>query len=137
MATSPTFIESLDEFGLELLGEDGESTEIVAYADIVSFATLKALAFDQRGERKDAHDLVYCLENFEGGTGAAVAAFVSALRGKHAAVVSTSLDMLRRRFSDDYNTAGLEKDGPVAVARFEIEDDGPDGREPRLLSLGS
>ena len=62
------------EITAELLNERGRATELVRYADIVSFTCLKAFAFDQRSEPKDAHDLVYCLEHYEGGLDAAHAA---------------------------------------------------------------
>ncbi|MGO6732660.1 hypothetical protein ACCT24_31275 [Rhizobium ruizarguesonis] len=55
------------EVTADLLGEKGRSTESIPYADIVAFTCLKAFAFDPRHERKDAHDLVYCLEHGEGG----------------------------------------------------------------------
>ncbi len=55
------------EITAELLGGNGRATETVSYANIVSFTCLKAFAFDQRHERKDAHDLVYCLEHGDGG----------------------------------------------------------------------
>lgn len=45
----------------ELLGGEGVTTETIRYANIVSFVCLKALAFEDRAERKDAHDLVYLL----------------------------------------------------------------------------
>jgi len=47
----------------ELLDGDGVATETIRYANIVSFVCLKAMAFDHRAERKDAHDLVYCIEH--------------------------------------------------------------------------
>lgn len=45
------------EVTADLLGEKGRSTESTLYADIVAFTRLRALAFDHRRERKDAHDL--------------------------------------------------------------------------------
>jgi hypothetical protein len=48
---------------VELLGGGGIATERVKHANLVSFTCLKAFAFDQRFERKDAHDLVYCIEH--------------------------------------------------------------------------
>jgi hypothetical protein len=51
-------------------------------ADIVAFTCLKAFAFDHRRERKDAHDLVYCLEHGEGGLAGAIAKFQEALKGR-------------------------------------------------------
>src|SRR3546814_4123003 len=51
------------ELTAELLDGEGLATETVRYANIVSFTCLKAFAFDHRNARKDAHDLVYCLEH--------------------------------------------------------------------------
>lgn len=122
------------EIRAELLGENGMATERVKHADIVSFTCLKAFAFDQRFERKDAHDLVYCIEHAPEGLGAVVGAFARALAGKHATVVREALDILRRRFADEEATEGYRKDGPVAVAKFELgEGDEADQREAKVL----
>lgn len=122
------------EIRAELLGENGMATERVKHADIVSFTCLKAFAFDQRFERKDAHDLIYCIEHAPEGLDAVVAAFGRALAGKHAAVVREALDILRRRFADDGATEGYRKDGPVSVAKFEQgEGDEAEQREARVL----
>ncbi|MEJ0094144.1 MAG: antitoxin [Methylocella sp.] len=51
------------EIQAELLGGAGVATELVRHANLVSFTCLKAFAFDQRFERKDAHDLIYCIEH--------------------------------------------------------------------------
>lgn len=122
------------EVRAELLGGNGVATERVKHADIVSFTCLKTFAFDQRFERKDAHDLVYCIEHAPEGLDAVVGAFTRALAGKHAAVVREALDILRRRFADEEATEGYRKDGPVAVAKFELGDgDEADQREARIL----
>ena len=122
------------EIRAELLGENGMATERVKHADVVSFTCLKAFAFDQRFERKDAHDLVYCIEHAPGGLDAVVVAFGRALAGKHAAVIREALEVLRRRFADDEATEGYRKDGPVSVAKFELGDsDEPEQREARAL----
>lgn len=115
----------------DLLDGGGRATETVAYANLVSFVCLKAFAYDQRHERKDAHDLVYCLEHAEGGRDAVIAQFREALKGKHAETIRTALDLLRRRFCDP-NGEGYLLDGPVAVANFEpAPDDG--ARDFRVL----
>lgn len=122
------------EIRAELLGEDGVATECVKHADIVSFTCLKAFAFDQRFERKDAHDLLYCIEHAPKGFAAVVAAFGDALAGKHAGVVRDALDVLRGRFANDEATEGYRKDGPVAVAKFELgAGHDPELREARVL----
>lgn len=111
------------EITADLLDGNGRATETVRYADIVSFTCLKAFAFDERFERKDAHDIVYCLEHFEGGTEAALDAFRRALDGNHRDVILDALCRLERRFCDAKEPdEAYRKDGPVAVARFEDGD---------------
>lgn len=116
----------------ELLDDRGVAEEEVRHADIVSFTCLKAYALDDRYEPKDAHDLVYCIENAEGGIHAAAAKFREARQGKHAKVIDEVLGILAKRFISDGSTEGYRKDGPVAVAKFEIEGDGEDIRETRI-----
>jgi hypothetical protein len=123
--------ESL-EIATELLGDNGIATETIRYANLVSFTVLKAFAFDHRNERKDAHDLVYCLEHAAEGIEAAIDQFRATLAGPHQAVVRAALDCLERRFCSDGEIEGYRRDGPVAVARFEIGDEPEDG-ERRLL----
>jgi hypothetical protein len=88
-------LHQVTEIRAELLRENGMATERVKHADIVSFTCLKAFAFDQRFERKDAHDLIYCIEHAPDGLGAVVAAFGHALAGTHSAVIREGLDVLR------------------------------------------
>lgn len=127
-------LHQVTEIRAELLGENGLAVERIKHADIVSFTCLKAFAFDQRFERKDAHDLVYCIEHAPGGLGSVAASFRQALSGSHQSVVRQALDILRRRFADDETSEGFRKDGSVAVAKFEIgEQASPDEREARVL----
>lgn len=121
------------EIRAELLGKRGIAIEKIRYADLVSFTCLKAFALDQRDEPKDAHDIVYCIENAEGGLEAAAKKFQEARAGKHAKVIDQALAVLRKRFADDASTEGYRKDGSVAVAQFEIDGEGSDVREARLL----
>lgn len=120
------------EVSAELLGEEGVATENIRHADLVSFICLKAYALDQRHERKDAHDLVYCLEYGDGGLDAAAQAFRKAREGKHAHVIEEALGILAKHFSDDSKTEGYQKDGSVAVAKFELGDQA-ESREARIL----
>ncbi len=122
------------EIEAELLGGDGIAVEKIKHANLISFSCLKAFAFDQRFERKDAHDLIYCLEHAAGGADAVARAFRQALDGKHSDVVKNALDLLRVRFAQVGETEGYRKDGPVAVAKFEFgEGDEPEQREARAL----
>ena len=118
------------EIKAELLGGGGLSTQRIAFANIVSFTCLKAFAFDHRNERKDAHDLIYCLENIEGGVDAAVPRFIEALAGPHREPILQALDLLRRHFAPD--AEGYLHNGPVAVALFELND-AEELRDARLL----
>jgi len=121
------------EIRAELLGDRGIAVETIRHADIVSFTCLKAFALDQRDEPKDAHDIVYCLENAEEGLQAAATKFQVARAGKHGRVIDQALAILSKRFADDGSTEGYRKNGSVAVARFEIDGDGEDVRELRLI----
>lgn len=122
------------EIQAELLGDNGVATEKVKHANLVSFTCLKSFAFDQRFERKDAHDLIYCIEHASVGLDAVAAGFRKELDGKHGAVINASVEILRKRFAQDEKTEGYRKDGPVSVAKFELgEGDEPEQREARVL----
>ncbi|RDD92971.1 antitoxin [Acidovorax sp. BoFeN1] len=127
-------LHEVTEIEAELLGGDGIAVEKIKHANLISFTCLKAFAFDQRFERKDAHDLIYCLEHAPEGVSAVAQAFREALEGKHRDVVKNALDLLRARFAQVGETEGYRKDGPVAVAKFELgESDEPEQREARVL----
>jgi len=129
-------LHQVTEIQAELLGGNGVATENIKHANLVSFTCLKALAFDQRFERKDAHDLIYCIEHAPDSIDLVAACFRIELQGKHAAVIAQSLAILRSRFAQDTNTEGYRKDGPVAVAKFETgESDDAEQREARTLRL--
>ncbi len=115
----------------DTLGGNGVVTQSFKHADLVAFTTLKAFAFHHRWERKDAHDLVFCLEHAQP-LQVAVEAFIRALRGRHAAAIDEALTLLARHFADGDGIKGHLKDGPVAVARFE-QDESSEDEEPRFL----
>ena len=127
-------LHQVTEIQAELLNGAGIAAEQVRHANLVSFTCLKAFAFDQRNERKDAHDLVYCIEHAPEGLEGVAGMFRNSLEGGHGAVIRDSLAILRNRFARDDEIEGYRKDGPVAVARFELgEDDQADLREARIL----
>lgn len=127
-------LHQISEIEAELLGGDGIAVERIKHANLVSFTCLKAFAFDQRFERKDAHDLIYCLEHAPEGVDAVAQAFRQEREGKHGDVVKSALAILRTRFAQVGETEGYRKDGPVAVAKFELgESDEPEQREARAL----
>lgn len=122
------------EIQAELLGTNGVAVEKVRHANLLSFTCLKAFALNDRNERKDAHDLVYCIEHAPEGIDAAAELFRRELVGRHGEVVRAALGVLRSRFATYGLTEGYRKDGPVSVAKFEIgESDDADTRERRLL----
>jgi hypothetical protein len=123
------------EIEAELLGKNGVVRETVRYANLVSFTCLKAFAFDDRGERKDAHDLIYCLEHSPIRASGVADAFRKELAGSHAAVIGKALEILKKRFAhEEEGLEGYRKDGPVAVAKFELgEGEESDLREGRAL----
>lgn len=123
------------EVTADLLGQKGRATETIPYANIVSFTCLKAFAFEHRREGKDAHDLTYCVEHGEGRLEGAIAKFKDAMVGKHGDIIGAALAILLKRFCDPKHEEGYLREGPVAVARFEIEGDDEDSeiREQRAL----
>ena len=122
------------EIRAELLGGEGSAVELVRHADLVSFTCLKAFAFDQRFERKDAHDLIYCIEHAEDELDGVAQMFREALVGEHGPVIRDCLSILGNRFAGDDEVEGYRRDGPVAVALFELgEGDEAGQREARLL----
>lgn len=127
-------MHQITEIRAELLGSNGVATESVKHANLVSFTCLKALAYDQRFERKDAHDLVYCIEFAPSGLDTTAEAFCEALAGRHGATIEASLAILRNRFAGEAAVEGYRKDGPVSVAKFELGETDEDGmREARVL----
>jgi hypothetical protein len=122
------------EIEAELLGGNGIATETIRYANLVSFTCLKAFAFDDRYERKDAHDLLYCIEHSAEGMDAVAKTFRAERSGKHGSVVKRALEILRTRFATNGDTEGYRKDAPVAVARFELgETEEPGQHEAKAL----
>ena len=114
-------LHQVKEIQAELLGGAGIATEKVKHANLVSFTCLKALAFDQRFERKDAYDLVYCIEFAAEGLDGSAHMFLEALEGSHGNVIRNCLSILQNRFAGDDKIEGYRKDGPVAVALFELD----------------
>ena len=72
---------------------------------------------------------------WRGGLDGAITKFKDTLAGQRAAVISAALAILRKRFCDPNPDEGYLREGPVAVARFEIEGDDEDAevREQRAL----
>lgn len=74
-----------------------------------AYVVLKALAFDSRGENKDAYDLYYVVRNFQSGPKAIATRLRSLLEDAEA---QRALAVLRRDFAE------LDAVGPMRVAAF-------------------
>lgn len=93
--------------GRTLFGEKASRDVWVCGAG--AYVVLKALAFDSRGENKDAYDLFYVVRNFGAGVEDVVAKLQPLLDDEEA---RKALDVLRRDFTDP------ESVGPMRVAEF-------------------
>jgi hypothetical protein len=103
----------------DLLDERGVATETVRVANIVPFIVLKALAYEDRFEEKDAYDLVYCLMHYGGGPEDVATQFAERLaRWPDEPLLARAVEILRTRFGSDEQTPGARKDGPTSYARF-------------------
>jgi len=110
------------EVSAQLLDGGGLSVDIVRFADVPAFVILKALALDQRRERKDAADLIHVLK-YSGSIEEVAALFVQRIRSKqHPEALKDGFAALARRFGDDEHGEGYEKVGAVAYAHFYGED---------------
>jgi hypothetical protein len=93
--------------GKTILGE--EATRKVWVCGPGAYVILKALAFDDRGENKDAYDLFYVIRNFGAGV-EEVADAIRPLLGDGSSI--QGIEILRRDFLDHYAL------GPRRVAEF-------------------
>lgn len=115
----------------ELFDGAGISTELVRYADVTSFIILKALAFDQRAENKDAGDLVHVMR-YAGTPDQVGEEIVGRYRsGEHNQAIHDALGALQNCFCDGEGVDGHERNGPIAAARFRLGLD-PDDDEDRV-----
>jgi hypothetical protein len=93
--------------GTTLFGE--QATREVWVSDAGAYVVLKALAFDSRGENKDAYDLFYVVRNYGGGVDDVAAKLRPLLDDAEA---QRALEILRRDFSTH------DAVGPMRVAAF-------------------
>jgi hypothetical protein len=99
--------------GRTLFGE--QATRDVWVCGAGAYVVLKALAFDSRGENKDAYDFFYIVRNYGAGVDDVYARLEPLLDDEEA---RKALDVLRRDFTDP------EAVGPMRVAEFHTG--GPD-----------
>lgn len=113
-----------DFLEVELEGErldgGGRSKVVARVANLLPYVVLKAFAFQDRHENKDAYDLVFCILNFGQGPAAAGEAVArSPVAGEP--VVGEALRLLAERFET------AEHDGPIAYASFLATPADPEG----------
>lgn len=107
------------ELTAALLDERGVAAETVRLANVVPFVVLKALAYEDRFEEKDAYDLVYCLMHYGHGPEDVAAQFADRLAlWPDEPLLQRAVEILRVRFASDEHTPGARKDGPISYARF-------------------
>lgn len=82
-----------------------------------AFTVLKTLAFADRGEPKDAYDLVYVLRGTAGGAEAVAQRLAHHARG-HRDLVDHAIALLERDFADPGSV------GPIRAAQFGLVDTG-------------
>ena len=112
-----------ERVGVELVGHTltGErASRTIPVCGPAAFVALKSLAFGDRGEPKDAYDLVYVIRHIRG-RGQAIAERLAGHAEHHKPIVARSLGLLARDFD------GPDAIGPVRAARFTIAE--PAGQE--------
>ncbi|MBI4499910.1 MAG: hypothetical protein HY700_01995 [Gemmatimonadetes bacterium] len=105
----------------ERLDGGGRSRVTVRVANLLPYAVLKILAFQDRHENKDAYDLVFTLLNYPGGPQGAGKVARASRVAEHSLVVDV-VGLLEERFRDS------RQDGPNAYAAFLAE---PENEEPK------
>lgn len=107
------------EITAELLDGRGSATEIARVANITPFVVLKALAYDDRAEQKDAFDLIYCLENYPGGPNGVAGQYRQRMKEwPEESQLPRALEILRDRFVGDDTARSYRLDGPTSYAQF-------------------
>jgi hypothetical protein len=116
----------------ELLDEMGISSETVNVTGVVTFVILKAYAYDERREEKDAHDLIYILRGYTGGPAVVGQRFRDRLIELPAEpMVAGALALIQVHFGSDAEAGGFRKNGCVSFARFHLSP-GQAGDEVRM-----
>lgn len=114
---------------VELPDGNGKTKVMIRYADAVAFIMLKALAFDHRKTNKDAADLIHVMRHADKIEPLAAVYASRMAAGQHAEALRQGLQALERKFCDDQDIEGFEKEGPAQFCAFhEIGEPGSDAR---------
>jgi hypothetical protein len=104
-----------------LLEGKGFTRETLRVANVVPFVVLKALAYAERKQEKDAHDLIYVLREYVGGPDAVASQFALRLREwDDEPLLITALELIRTHFDTDKDAVGNRKNGSVSYATFHL-----------------
>ncbi|MGE6919276.1 hypothetical protein [Achromobacter kerstersii] len=103
---------------VDLPDHGGITQETIRYADAVAFIVLKALAFDQRHEPKDAADLIHVMSYWRDTETLADHFSERLMDGRQVKALRAALRALSRRFCDDADVEGYRKEGPAAFVNF-------------------
>lgn len=106
----------VDLDGHTLQGE--HASRAIPVCGPAAFVVLKALAFGDRGEPKDAYDLVYMIRH-TAGRGPAIARRLAEHANANRSIVERALELLARDFDE------LDHLGPVRAARFSVPESAP------------
>jgi hypothetical protein len=105
------------ELRSELFADGGVVIETIRVAGLAAFLVLKALAYADRGEEKDAYDIVHML-GVAGPESAAARFRELKERSAQPGLFADAEKALRDDFATDPQTEGYLKNGPVSYARF-------------------
>ena len=84
----------------ELLDDHGVATEWIRVSNLVQFLVLKALAYDDRFEEKDAFDLIFTLLHAPGGPEGVARSFRQrCVEWAEEPLMERAVEMLRDRFA--------------------------------------
>lgn len=120
------------EISAELPGGRGVAVETIRFADVVAFIVLKAIAFDNRGEPKDAADLIHVMQ-YAGDPEHIARLFVERISGnQYPESVAAGLAALRQKFAEGSGGhEGYKLTGPVNYGLF-IHGHGEDNQDARV-----
>jgi len=120
-------MEDYEEIDLraDLFAGGGVAIETVRVARLAAFLVLKAKAYADRGEEKDAYDLVQCLM-LAGAEKAANQFHDLKDRSAQQTLFSDAEKALHDDFASDLETEGYLKNGPISYARFLTDPGAPD-----------
>lgn len=107
------------EISVGLPDGGGIAVETIRFADVVAFILLKAIAFDNRGEPKDAADLIHVMR-YAGDPEHVAGLFVERIKsGEYPDSVAVGMEALRQKFADGSGGhEGYTLTGPAKYALF-------------------